>query len=368
MRPYEEEGRLKIRFDKRATSIDESPSDVRLTFKDGEISTHDLVIGADGIHSFTRGQIVRQQVSDGSSAASAASEKTPLTKAEAGTLSKPKATYSGITTIYGLVPATSLDPALLAPLETHHSIRTISPHAGLLAIAYAREDRSTVHWFSSRNPRIPPSPDVPDPSPDAVRTELLETYGSFPEPIPALIRATEQIYYWPVYRLSPLPEAWYGEQGRMVLVGDAAHALPPFAAQGVGMGVEDAIIVANIIAKLCAQSTATATHEDANGAEKKIIQPSAKLWKREYQDKRATRVAHYVAHAEAQGRARMESLTLVGRAREWALWAAFPLINALAWVHGLGGIGSSLFTKIGLGDVQGWGYDADQEVVRLEGL
>lgn len=356
MRPYEDAGRLKILFDKRATSINETVTDVRLTFEDGEVSTYDLLIGADGIHSFTRGQIVRQHV-NGEFAAP--SEKTPFAKVESGTLTKPKATYSGITTIYGLVPASALDPALLAPLETHQSIRTVSPHAGLLAIAYARGDRSTVHWFSSRNPRIPPSPDVPDPSPEVVRAELLETYGTFPQPISALIQATEQIYYWPVYRLSPLPEAWYGEHGRIVLVGDAAHALPPFAAQGIGMGAEDALFVANIIAKLCGQSS-------DNG--EKIIQPSAKLWKREYQDKRAPRVAHYVSHAEAQGRARMESLAVVGRAREWALWIGFPLINALAWVHSLGGIGSTLFSMIGLGDVQGWGYDPDSETIRLEGL
>lgn len=353
LRPYEEEGRLRIVFDKRATSIDESSSDVKITFKDGEVATFDVLIGADGIHSFTRGQIVRQQSGE------SPSEKTALVKAEAGTLAKPKATYSGITTIYGLVPTSALDPAILAPLQDHHSVRTISPHAGLFAIAYARGDHSTVHWFSSRNPNIPPSPDVADPSPEAVRAELLETYGSFPSPLPELIQATESIYYWPVYRLSPLPDTWSGEHGRIILVGDSAHALPPFAAQGIGMGVEDGLIVANIIAKLSAQNPPLS---------ERLVQPSAKLWKREYQAKRAPRVAHYVRHAEAQGRARMDSLTIVGRAREWGLWIAFPFINALSWVHGRRGVASSMLTAFGLGDVQGWGYDPDDEIVSLEGL
>jgi salicylate hydroxylase len=159
-----------------------------------------------------------------------------------------------------------------------------------------------------------------------------------------------------------MPEAWYSEQGRVVLVGDAAHAMPPHAAQGVGMGVEDALLVARIIAKLCTQSITAVDIE-------KVVQPSAKLWKREYQAKRSARVKHFVAHAEAQGRMRMDAtFTFVGRAREWALWGAFPFINALAWVHGRGGLISTVLQPLGLGDVQGWGYDPDQEFISFEGL
>ena len=358
LREYELSGRLKIFFNKRVTSIDETVSEVRLTFRDGEVSSYDLVIGADGIHSFTRNQIACQAPSSG------ASEKASRTENEEGTPAGPKATYSGVTTIYGLVPTSDVDPCLLAPLDAYQSIRTVSPRAGLFAISYARSDRSAIHWFSSRRPPTPPSPDTPDPSPDAVRCELLETYATFPEPIPALIKATENIYYWPVYRLAPMPEAWYSEHGRTVLVGDAAHAMPPHAAQGIGMGVEDALLVARIIGKLCAQTAAAGKNSVAN-----VVQPSAKLWKREYQDKRSARVRHFVAHAEAQGRARMDAtFTFIGRAHEWALWAAFPLINALSWVHEYGGFGSAVFRLVGLGDVQGWGYDPDQEAISFDRL
>lgn len=357
LRDYEHGGRLEILFGKRAIAIEETLSDVRLTFKDGEVSSYDLVIGADGIHSFTRSHAVCR------TSCPAASEMTSMTEVQEGTRAMPKAKYSGVTTIYGLVPTSRLDPCLLAPLDAHQSIRTISPHAGLFAISYARSDKSVIHWFSSRSPPVPPSPDRPEPSPDAVRNQLLETYATFPEPIPALIKATEKIYYWPVYRLEPIPEAWYSEHGRVVLVGDAAHAMPPHAAQGVGMGVEDALFVARIITKLCTQSDAG--KDRLSG----IVQPSAKLWKREYHEKRLARIKHFVAHAEAQGRVRMDAAcTFVGRAREWALWAALRAINALAWVHGRSEFISTVLRLVGLGDVQGWGYDPDQEVIRLDGL
>lgn len=138
-------------FNKRATAIDESPYGARISFADGDVASFDVVVGADGIHSFARGQILRQ-------VSTTPSEKTPLTQIESGTLAKPSATYSGVTTIYGLVPTEGLDPALLAPLDAHQSIRTISPHAGLFAISYSRADRSAIHWFSSRSPPNPPFP------------------------------------------------------------------------------------------------------------------------------------------------------------------------------------------------------------------
>jgi 2-polyprenyl-6-methoxyphenol hydroxylase-like FAD-dependent oxidoreductase len=231
------------------------------------------------------------------------------------------------------------------PLDKHHSIRTISPHAGLFAISYATHDRSHVHWFSSRTPPVPPSPDEEDPSPEIIRAELLETYGSFPQPIPKLIECTDKIYYWPVYRLHPMPRDWFSPLGRIVLVGDAAHAMLPHAAQGVGMGVEDAVVVGKIIAALANQT-----------ASPSIIKPSAALWQREYQKRRAARVEYFIAHAEGQGKVRKDNGWIWGKLREWGLWLAFPIIN---WA-------STLNTLVP--DLQGWGYDPEMEIISLDGL
>jgi 2-polyprenyl-6-methoxyphenol hydroxylase-like FAD-dependent oxidoreductase len=67
----------------------------------------------------------------------------------------------------------------------------------------------------------------------------------FTAPIPRYIRsvlnADSHIVYRPLEALL-LPEPWY--QGRVVLIGDAAHASTPHLAAGAGMGVEDAVVLA----------------------------------------------------------------------------------------------------------------------------
>ncbi|BAB74744.1 FAD-dependent oxidoreductase [Anabaena sp. FACHB-709] len=47
---------------------------------------------------------------------------------------------------------------------------------------------------------------------------------------------------------SPIQPKW--SAGRVVLVGDAAHGMPPFMAQGANQGLEDALVVATLIAKI----------------------------------------------------------------------------------------------------------------------
>ncbi|MEO1187391.1 MAG: FAD-dependent monooxygenase, partial [Cyanobacteria bacterium J06636_27] len=44
---------------------------------------------------------------------------------------------------------------------------------------------------------------------------------------------------------------WYKD--KVVLVGDAAHGMPPFAAQGVNQGLEDALIIAKLISEIAAR-------------------------------------------------------------------------------------------------------------------
>lgn len=52
--------------------------------------------------------------------------------------------------------------------------------------------------------------------------------------------------------LEPRLEKWvYGEKGRVVLLGDAAHPPIPYIGQGAQMGLEDAGVIASLLKRLC---------------------------------------------------------------------------------------------------------------------
>ncbi len=63
---------------------------------------------------------------------------------------------------------------------------------------------------------------------------------------------------WPLHGCPP-EGAW--TSGRVALAGDAAHAMTPFAAQGACMAIEDAIALANCLAKVDDVPTALAAYE-----------------------------------------------------------------------------------------------------------
>lgn len=59
-----------------------------------------------------------------------------------------------------------------------------------------------------------------------------------------VVRTAETWRVWPLFKMSPL-RAW--TQGAITLIGDAAHPVLPFLAQGGGMAIEDAAVLAKTL-------------------------------------------------------------------------------------------------------------------------
>jgi 2-polyprenyl-6-methoxyphenol hydroxylase-like FAD-dependent oxidoreductase len=80
---------------------------------------------------------------------------------------------------------------------------------------------------------------------DELLSELRALLSQFTAPIPSYVRSVlntdSQIVFRPLEALL-LPPPWY--RGRVVLIGDAAHASTPHLAAGAGMGIEDAVVLA----------------------------------------------------------------------------------------------------------------------------
>jgi salicylate hydroxylase len=68
--------------------------------------------------------------------------------------------------------------------------------------------------------------------------------AGWPEPARAMIGAIGGWRKWALFTIPSLP-AWHS--GAMALLGDAAHAMLPFAAQGAGMAIEDAAVLAQCL-------------------------------------------------------------------------------------------------------------------------
>jgi 2-polyprenyl-6-methoxyphenol hydroxylase-like FAD-dependent oxidoreductase len=68
-------------------------------------------------------------------------------------------------------------------------------------------------------------------------------FGSWHEPIPALMRATNTALRDDLYRLgTPVPSYVHGN---VALLGDAAHAMTPHLGQGANQAIEDAVVLAH---------------------------------------------------------------------------------------------------------------------------
>jgi 2-polyprenyl-6-methoxyphenol hydroxylase-like FAD-dependent oxidoreductase len=80
---------------------------------------------------------------------------------------------------------------------------------------------------------------------DSEKAELMRRFGSWHDPIPAIIAAADpgQVLRNDVHHLlDPLPSF---HRGRTVLVGDSAHAMAPSLGQGGNQAIEDAIVLAH---------------------------------------------------------------------------------------------------------------------------
>ncbi|WP_031033449.1 FAD-dependent monooxygenase [Streptomyces sp. NRRL F-5650] len=175
----------------------------------GELEA-DLVVGADGIHSAVRRALF------------------PL---------HPGTVYSGFTTWRVVIP---LPGARFASHETWGRGRIWGTHP--------LKDGRVYAYAAALAPAGGHAADE--------RAELLHRYGDWHDPIPAVLAAAsaEDVLRHDVHHIAePLP-AYH--RGRTVLLGDAAHAMPPSLGQGGNQAVEDAVVLAHHSQDLAAYTAA----------------------------------------------------------------------------------------------------------------
>lgn len=95
----------------------------------------------------------------------------------------------------------------------------------------------------------PGSPPVGKWNQPAEMDKVREMFKDFASPIPTLLSLVDSCYDWAVARIPKLP-TWSSSSGKVLLIGDAAHATLPNLAQGAAMCTEDAAVLAECLSRV----------------------------------------------------------------------------------------------------------------------
>jgi 2-polyprenyl-6-methoxyphenol hydroxylase-like FAD-dependent oxidoreductase len=93
------------------------------------------------------------------------------------------------------------------------------------------------------------------------RDVLAEAYAKWPAPIPQVIESTAEDAILPIEIFDRPPGETWGD-GRVTLVGDAAHPMTLNLSQGAGQAIESGIVLGRLLASASSPVTALREYED----------------------------------------------------------------------------------------------------------
>jgi salicylate hydroxylase len=195
----------------RLSGLSDRGDGIDLEFANGRSAHADLVIGADGIRS-----LVRRFVTGGEGSV-----------------------YSGTSGFRGIVPASCL-PSLPDPQAIQF---WMGPHAHLLHYAIGGGGDDVNFLAVVEGPPAWPHGDRWQA--EIEPGEALAAFAGWHPAITEMIGAVEHRLRWGLFVGRPL-QRW--SRGRVVVLGDAAHAMLPHHGQGANTTIEDAITLAELLA------------------------------------------------------------------------------------------------------------------------
>ncbi len=198
---------VQILLDKRAVNINTDDKPI-ITFADGTTAEADLLIGADGLKSTIR------------------------------SLFDPVAPhFTGHIAFRALAPATPAIQALIDQPGMH-----IGP--GKMVVRYPLRKGNILNlvFFARQDGWTEDGWSIP-----AQVSELKALYADWCPDVQTLIDSIQEgtAFKWAINAHSPL--ANWSIDGKVTMIGDAAHAMTPFLGQGAATGIEDAVMLARAL-------------------------------------------------------------------------------------------------------------------------
>jgi 2-polyprenyl-6-methoxyphenol hydroxylase-like FAD-dependent oxidoreductase len=198
-----------LHLDHEVEGFEQDEEGVTLLLADGTEARGDILVGADGLRSTVRSRLFGQE--------------------------SPR--YAGYTAWRAVVePEQELVPWGTGFESWGRGARFGCAHIG----------EGRVYWFATGN-APEGDKDGPPGGPTGARTTLLGRFSGWHHPVRELIESTTEaaIRRDDIYYREPLTERW-GE-GRVTLLGDAAHPMTPDLGQGACQAIEDAVILARCL-------------------------------------------------------------------------------------------------------------------------
>lgn len=207
-----------VEYGKRLVNVSQDQDRVRVEFGDKTRADGAILIGADGVHSIVRNYVV---------------------------LANAGPAYSGLVFFAGFVD----DQKLISrtDLDRNAQYVTVGPIGffGYSHVDPPTETSPSVLWncYLRQDDRIPSAnlKAMPD---QAIRRRVIDAHQGWHWPIPDLIENSTGLCKTSVFEVIGL-DRW--SRGRVVLIGDAAHAMNPVAGQGANMALEDAQLLAELL-------------------------------------------------------------------------------------------------------------------------
>jgi len=197
-----------VHLNRRLEGLDQDGNKVSLRFADGSTSQADLLIGADGIHSVVRKCLFAED--------------------------EPR--FTGMVAYRSIVPSDRFSRLDLASFT-----KWWGPHPQCQIVHFLIDSGRELFIFATTQETEWQRESW---SGEGEIDHLRAAFAGFHEDARVLLAATQRVLKTALFERDPL-NAW--TQGRVCLIGDAAHPMMPFMAQGAAMGIEDAVVLARCL-------------------------------------------------------------------------------------------------------------------------